>query len=93
MHTYELMLVVSPTVEVTEKSARDLAQKLLGEQATITDVSLLGKKQLAYPIAKHEEASYVLVTLTGEGLRTSEVQKKTQSAEEVLRFLLTQKNA
>lgn len=91
MRTYELMLVLRPNGELTDKTARELIQKVAGEGATIADVVLLGKKMLAYPLKKLEEAVFVQATLTSEGLKTAELEKRIQSMENVLRFLLIQK--
>ncbi len=91
MRTYELMLVVRPNGELTDKTARELIQKVAGETATIADIVLLGKKMLAYPIKKLEEAIFVQATLTSESLRTADLEKRIQSMENVLRFLLIQK--
>jgi ribosomal protein S6 len=85
------MLVVKPDVEMTDKTAAALAQKLIGDVATISDLTLLGKKTLAYPLRKFTEASYVRATLAADTLKTSDLQKQTNSEENVLRFLLIQK--
>jgi len=87
---YELMLVIRPDLEVTEKSARDMIQKLVGEKVKVSDVSLLGKKQLAYQIKKQNEGTYVLVKLEGVIL-VHDIEKRVQLGTEVLRFLLTAK--
>jgi small subunit ribosomal protein S6 len=88
---YELMLVLRPDGEVTDKAARELIQKIAGDAATITDVVLLGKKQLAYPLKKLQEAFFVQAMLTAEGLKTADLEKRIQSMENVVRFLLIQK--
>lgn len=89
--SYELMLVLRPQVEVTEKSATELVEKLVAGEAKTASVSLLGKKRLAYPIKKETEGVYVLAKLQGR-LHVHEVEKKVQVGTEVLRFLLTSVN-
>lgn len=91
MRTYELMLLVRPDKDVTEKQAKDLAQKLAGEGATVSALTLLGKKPLAYPIKKSTEAIFVLGTLAAEALKVGDIEKRVQSEEAILRYLLTQK--
>ncbi len=91
MRQYELMLVFAPTVDVTEKSAGGLVEKIVGGEAKVTNVSVLGKKWLAYPIKKQKEGIYVVAVLTGEHVHVSELEKKVQLGAEVLRYLLTVK--
>lgn len=89
--TYELMLVLRPEVEVTEKSATDLVEKLVAGEAKTVSVALLGKKRLAYPIQKQLEGVYVLAKLEGM-IHVHEIEKKVQVGTQVLRFLLTSVN-
>jgi len=91
MTTYELMVLVASTVDMTgEKAQMDLVKKLVGEAAAVKEVISLGKKQLAYVIKKQSEATYLLATVEGT-LKTGDIEKKTKLMEEVLRFLLTVK--
>ncbi len=87
--SYELMLVLRPELEVTDKSATELVEKLVAGEAKVVSTSLLGKKLLAYPIKKQIQGVYVLVKLEGAHARVSEIEKRVQMGTEVLRFLLT----
>ena len=86
--SYELMLVLRPEADVTEKSATELAGKLVAGEARVVSVSLLGKRHLAYPIQKQNEGVYVLAKLDGM-IHSHEIEKKVQMGTDVLRFLLT----
>jgi len=91
MTTYELMVLVAPTVDMTgEKTQADLIKKLIGDGATFKEVTSLGKKQLAYAIRKQTEATYLLATVEGT-LKTGDIEKRTKLMEEVLRFMLIAK--
>lgn len=37
MRTYELMVIFAPTVEVTEKSAKELVEKMVGKEASVAE--------------------------------------------------------
>jgi small subunit ribosomal protein S6 len=87
--SYELMLVLRPEMDVTEQSATQLVEKLVGSEATVAGISLLGKKMLAYPINKQMEGIYVLAKLEGAHTRVGEIEKKVQLGTDVLRYLLT----
>jgi small subunit ribosomal protein S6 len=88
MRQYELMMIMPPTTELTDKTATDLVEKIVGDEAKVTSVTLLGKKQLAYPIKKQTEGVYVLSALEGEHMHVNELEKKVQLGAEVLRYLL-----
>ena len=91
MRKYELMVIFAPTVEVTDKSAKEMVEKMVGTQATVNDVTLLGKKKLAYEIKKFSEAIYVTAQLEGEHVIVSEIEKKVQMGTDVIRYLLIAK--
>lgn len=83
------MIVVKPDVEVTDKTARDIVEKMMGDRATISEVTILGKKRLAYPIRKLNEGTYILAKIHGAKMNVHEIEKKVQLGSDVLRFLLT----
>lgn len=89
--SYELMVVFRAEGDLTDKSATELVAKLVAGEAKVVSVSLLGKKQLAYPIQKQLEGVYVLAKLEGV-IHTHEIEKKVQMGSNVLRFLLTSVN-
>ena len=88
---YELMLVLRPDFGLDEKQTRDLVAKLIGDRK-ITEVTLMGKKRLAYPIKKQTEGVYVVVKFTGEPLNIGLFEKQTKLGTDVLRFLITAKS-
>ncbi len=93
MTEYELMVLVAPTVDMTEEKAqKDLIKKLVGDTATVKDVTSLGKKKLAYTIKKHDEATYLVATVEGT-IKIGDVEKRTKLLDDVVRFLLTVKSA
>lgn len=91
MRQYELMLVFPISVEVTDKTATALVEKIVGNEAKVTTVTVLGKKQLAYPIKKQTEGIYVLAIIEGLHVHVNELEKKVQLGAQVLRYLLTLK--
>ena len=86
------MVVFRPELDVTEKSALEMVGKLVGDEAKVAGVSLLGKKFFAYPLKKQTQGVYVLAKLEGTHARVSEIEKKVQLGTDVLRFLLTSVN-
>lgn len=90
--SYELMVVLDPKADVTEKTAAEVVAKMIGDAVSVTSVSLLGKKLLAYPLKKNNEGIYILAKLKGAPLHVGEIEKKIRMGTDVLRFLLTSVN-
>lgn len=92
MRKYELMVIFAPTTDVTDQTATKLVEKMVGTEAKVVSVEVLGKKKLAYEIKKFTEGIYVLVQLEGEHVKVNELEKKVQlGSTEVIRYLLTAK--
>lgn len=87
---YELMLVLRPDFGVEEREAHDLVGKLIGDRK-IKNLTIMGKKRLAYPIKKQTEGVYVVATFTGGPMNIGAFEKQTQLGSDVLRFLITVK--
>lgn len=91
MQTYELMLIIRPDMEVTEKKAQELINKLLVKAGgSVTSVAVWGKRTLAFPIKKMSEGIYVLATIEGS-LKTADLEKEARMGTDFLRFMLTVK--
>lgn len=92
MRTYELMAIVRPDLEVTERRAEEIVNKLVekvgGKCASVT---VWGKKALSYPIAKMAEGVYILATVEADTLKSADLEKEVRMGSEVLRYLLIQK--
>ena len=63
IRTYELMLVVRPDFPVDDTKKRDDLIAKIMKDAQIKDVTVLGKKHLAYPIRKQTEGIFILIHL------------------------------
>jgi small subunit ribosomal protein S6 len=87
---YELMLVLRPDFGVEEKSVRGLVEKLIADRK-IKELTVMGKKRLAYPIKKQTEGVYVVTTFTGDSVNIGAFEKQVKLGADVLRFLLTVK--
>ncbi|TAL41282.1 MAG: 30S ribosomal protein S6 [Methylovulum sp.] len=86
MRQYELMVVFRPDFDTKQRD--EALRKLIGSVKVI-EVTDLGKKRLAYPIAKHEEGIYVLAKLEGEALKVGDIEKQARLVPDVIRYLLT----
>ncbi|OGG23728.1 30S ribosomal protein S6 [Candidatus Gottesmanbacteria bacterium RIFCSPLOWO2_01_FULL_43_11b] len=86
---YELMVLLKSDFDgENSKKREEIVKKLLGDSATLKEVTSLGKKQLAYPIIKETEAIYLLANVSSDGLKLEEINKHAKLDEQILRFLL-----
>lgn len=90
--TYELMAIVRPDIEVTEKKAEDIIKKIVEKvSGKLVSVTVWGKRQLAYPIQKAIEGTYLLATVEGDGIKSGDLEKEVRMGSDILRFMLTVK--
>jgi small subunit ribosomal protein S6 len=90
MTQYKLTLVVSPEIDGTDtKKMTDLVKKFVGAVATVTGVTLQGKKVLAYPIQKKSEGFFLEALVESDRLHVADLQKQVEPGTDIMRFLLT----
>jgi len=91
MRTYELMYIIDPRIsEEDAEAVHDAVKELVtGNGAVITRDEDMGRRKLAYPIAKQTEGRYRLLYLHSEtafnGL--AEVERRLEQNDKVLRYL------
>jgi len=95
MNTYELMIVLRPDFPILdEKTVRTFITKLTGG-ATITHLTIHGKKNLSYSMkkmgvpGKQVEAIYILAVLEKDVIKVGDIEKEVSMGNDVLRYLLT----
>ena len=87
---YELMLVLRPDFGIEEKPIREFVKKVIGDREVV-ELTIMGKKRLAYTIKKQTEGVYVAVTIAGPALKVVELEKQFKQGTDVLRYLLIAK--
>jgi len=85
---YETIYVLKPDVtrETQEKIATRLEEVVGRENGKLTQVDNWGRRQLAYPVAKHRRGVYVYVKYVGGGPLVSELERTLRLLEEVLKY-------
>jgi small subunit ribosomal protein S6 len=85
---YETIYVLKPDVtrETQEKIATRLEEVVGRESGKLTQVDNWGRRQLAYPVAKHRRGVYVYVKYVGGGALVSEFERTLRLLEEVLKY-------
>ncbi len=90
MRTYELVMVLAPTlsqeqVEAVVGQVRNFVTERRGE---LIKVDHWGRRRLAYPIDRHKEGIYVLAQFRLDPPYASQLNRRLDLQEEVLRHLL-----
>lgn len=93
MRDYEMMIILS--TEVDERNLQSIVAKLLqvvpDEGGTLTNIDIWGRRKLAYPIKKHDEAIYIVVDMNTTSETAKELDRQLGLNEIVLRTKLLRK--
>lgn len=84
---YQLVVVVDPKVE-EKKAAETLTTLLQKEGFDISDVSWLGKKDLAYPIKKKQEGLFATFNISSDTATPNGLSAKFKLDDTILRVLV-----
>jgi small subunit ribosomal protein S6 len=90
MRRYEVAIVLAPTLteEEVDQSIESFQKIAEEKKAQIAGVDNWGKRKLAYPINKHNEGTYVILTLEEAAAESvAELERKFKVMESVIRFL------
>jgi len=90
MRRYEVVFVLAPTL--TEEEADEMVETYSGVAkemgAEVADVDKWGKRRLAFPVQKHSEGYYTVLTLQEPaGKAVSELERRFKVTDAVIRFL------
>lgn len=90
---YELLYIIPGSVTDEDLPAvkTKISEVVKAAGATITQEQDLGRKKLAYKIGQHYQGVYSLIDLEAETEASKKIHDQLQLSQEVLRFLLIQK--
>ena len=89
MNKYEVMYIISPTVE--EEQVKALVEKfndLISEHGEIEKVEEWGRKKLAYEVQDQKEGYYVLVYFSANPEFPLELERNFKINENILKYLI-----
>lgn len=93
-NVYETVLVFSlKNGEEAVSASLEKFKGLIEANGTIDNVDEWGKRRLAYPINYENDGYYVVITHTAEPTFVSELARKLNIADDVLRYLTVSKEA
>lgn len=95
MQTYELVVVVNPSYdeERREKALKVISDLVTSKGGEVISQDMWGRKTLAYPIKKFTEGVYVLFTFNAPKDQINDIDYKIKVNEDLIRYLLTKKEA
>ncbi|HVN79977.1 MAG TPA: 30S ribosomal protein S6 [Terriglobia bacterium] len=89
MRSYELMFIVVPTVtdEEIDKLVAQMEGAVSSAGGEVLSADRLGKRKLAYRIARFEEGFYILLNIRGTGEMIKELERRLKVTDSVIRFV------
>lgn len=89
MRKYEIMFVVRPDIpeEDVAKLITQMEGVATGAGGTIEKVEKMGRRRLAYRIARQREGFYVLFVIEGSGDTVKEFERRLKVADPVIKYM------
>lgn len=93
MRPYETAFLITPKLEEeeTEKLIEKMAEVVKKKKGKMVNIERWGKRRLAYPIDKLDEAVYVFFHYEGNPDIPNELQRRFRQTEAVIRYLTLRK--
>ena len=92
MNKYESVVIINPNV--TEEAMKELIAKfetLINTDGKVENISEVGKKKLAYEIAKNKEGFYVIYDFEANPNLIAELERNYRITDEVIKFIVVKK--
>ncbi len=90
MRTYELVMVLDPTLEEEQVEAivGQVRAFVEGRDGEVLKVDRWGRRRLAYPIKRHRDGIYVLTQFRLDSGQANQLNRQLDLSEQVIRHLL-----
>ena len=92
MNKYESVIIISPNV--VEEAVKSLVERfttLINTDGKVEKVDELGKKKLAYEIAKNKEGYYVVFDFEANPSLIAELERNYRITDEIMKFIVIKK--
>ena len=92
MTKYELMFILDPTVEDSDKEATiEKVKEIIAADGVVGNVDVWGMRKLAYPILKKSEGYYVVVEFEASTELPKELERRLRISDAVMRYMVVNK--
>lgn len=87
---YEIGFIINPesTEEEVKKIIDSIVDVIKKAKGSVENVDEWGRKQMAYPIQKHNEGIYTFITTETDGSTFTEIERRLSLTEKVIRFVV-----
>ena len=94
MRTYELLLILNPTLNEDERAAAlERINNVVNEGASeVSTVEEWGKRKLAYEIDKLNDGDYVLYEFVAEPTNIAEINRVLGITDAIVRFIIVRRD-
>ncbi len=92
MNKYESVIIINPNVsEETIKTLIERFTALINTDGKVEKTEEVGKKRLAYEIAKNKEGYYVIIDFEANPNLIAELERNYRITDEVMKFIVIKK--
>ncbi|MDT7779678.1 MAG: small subunit ribosomal protein [Acidobacteriota bacterium] len=86
---YEVVFIVDPGTQEDEvtRLTENLSGIVTDQGGTVTKNEVMGRRQLAYRIGRHNEGVYVLFEIEGTGREIAELERRMRVNDQVMRYM------
>ncbi len=92
MNKYESVIIINPNVsEETIKTLIERFTALINTDGKVEKTEEVGKKRLAYEIAKNKEGYYVIIDFEANPNLIAELERNYRITDEVIKFIVVRK--
>lgn len=92
MNKYESVIIINPNAsEETIKALIEKFTALINTDGKVEKVDEIGKKKLAYEIAKNKEGYYVVLDFEANPNLITELERNYRITDEVIKFIVIKK--
>ncbi len=92
MNKYESVIIINPNV--SEEETKALIERfvaLINTDGKVEKVDELGKKKLAYEVAKNKEGYYAVIDFEANPSLIAELERNYRITDEVIKFIVIKK--
>lgn len=92
MNKYESVIIINPNVSEEEiKALIERFTALINTDGKVEKVDELGKKKLAYEVAKNKEGYYAVIDFEANPSLIAELERNYRITDEIIKFIVIKK--
>lgn len=94
MNNYEMIVILKPSLEEeSKKVALQRVYDAIEANGKLGEIDDWGNKKLAYEIQKFTEGNYVLINFEADPSHISEIERRAQITDQIIKYLTVNKES